>query len=371
VSAEGIAPDSPGSRSDQSSNVTINSVNPRINNCSFWNAGPNGIVEFSKPAYGIYRDDKNLTNRQTDVNSLPAGNITYFLINASLFGGSGIMDLESVRVTAWFDNYTPTSNYTGTIPNREMRMNYSFNTGLTYLTYPTTGEVSILPASVGFTNGTIQEVAIPFRMGPNIRWAPGDGSWNTGAEWNDGNSWDFQCQVLLDAGGNPSDWGRVWHYMEFGTYKYTSMTVALNPMATYPPGSGWQAFSGSPDQTIDYRSNAPMKLQVNISNLLRIGGGGTIFAYNLGVSGELQKTMKPFWGPGPGPEPNNGYNYFAGRNGTTKDDYAYINSGNWNLTGSGPTAVDWYVSVPLGTMEGLYRTKITWLLSTATDASPA
>ena len=43
VSAEGIAPDSTAPP-DSGTQVTTDVTNPRITNCSIWNAGPNGVV---------------------------------------------------------------------------------------------------------------------------------------------------------------------------------------------------------------------------------------------------------------------------------------------------------------------------------------
>jgi len=365
VSVGAIAPDSPSDRSDNSRNVGVNVVNPRINNCSIWNTGPNGVVNLWPRG-----DDLNLTNRQIDVNTQPALNITYFLVNVSLFGGGGLTDISSVNVTAWFDNNSETDRsmtWPRQYPNRNLTINYSYVTGAENLLYPTSGEVTAETFHIGFTNATTQEVGLGFRWGPNIRWATGPGAWTTTAGWNDLKSWNFACRVTLKAGGDPTDWEETWHKMEFGTYKYTALSVSGNPTATQPPGSGWRGFLGSPDQQVTYNSNAPFNLTANISDLKRTGGGANLPSKNLGITGENLKTMGTFW---TGSSNGNGKIFIAGANGTGYSSFVYINSGNGNLTGTGPTYIEWYVSVPVGTQEGTYTALIDWLLSTSLNATP-
>lgn len=375
VSVGCIAPDSPGSRSDNGTSVIVNALDPKINNCSFWNAGPNGVIDILP-----FVDDRNLTNRQADVNTLGVGNITYFMINVSLdIATGGVFDLESVNVTAWFDNGTETDyswryvdlavprNY----PNRNITLNYSFNLGQMFKIYPPTNEVSIagLAPSFGYVSANTTEIALPFRWGPNIRWGPGDGAWNAAPGWNDLDSWNFKCRVKLDAGGNFDGWARTWHSAEFGTYKYTSFSVTGSPSTTQAPGSGWREFLASPDQEVTYTSNAPFNITANITQLKRTGSLNYLGSENLAIDGERLFPYKPFW-DAPGGNIGDGYNFIAGANGTGYSSYAYINTGNFNLTNSGPTEIEWYAKVPVGTLEGTYTAKITWRLRTSTDASP-
>lgn len=366
ICGTGVAPDSTAPP-DNSTGVTVNVVNPQINTCAFWDAGSDNIINL-----GGY-DDVNRTNQQVDVDTF-AGTTTYFWITVSLFGGNGILDLDKVTVVAWFDNGTETDYSTTSprnYPNRNLTLTYNFTTGMSQLLYPTTGEVSHTAGDlvIGFTNATTQELGIGFRWGPNIRWAPGDGSWDYNPGWNDIDSWNFQCLVSLKAGGNPKSWEKPWHKGEFGTYKRSTLSASGNPSTSLPPGSGWTSFSGGGEQQVTYTSNAPMKLYVNITNLQRQGGGGTLTSNYLGVSGERLFPFKPFW-DAPGGDPGDGYNYLAGANGTSYSSYAYINAGNGNLTGTGPTTVNWYASVPIGTLEGRYTATIRWTLELAVSPSP-
>lgn len=211
-------------------------------------------------------------------------------------------------------------------------------------------------------------------FGPQSRAADGQGfAFGTGAPAYDNNqmlndpfSWDLEVRLYDTASASSNS-----SYGEFGIYRFTNITVAGNPGGSAPPGSNDVPLGIS---QITYSANVPHYLNVSIPDLGRVGGGGSIPATNVKVrslsplvddlNSEI-RNMKAF----PGSNQNlsvwgNTSQAFgnwvvdAPMNGTTAH-------GPWGSDYNGylTTDIEWFITIPTGTSEGVYQESIKFVLS--------
>ena len=299
-----------------------------------------------------------------------------------------------VIVQAWYDGGAlgDTSEFPagGTEDNRCLAFSLIYDpSGPFYsMTYPgipeyAIGGVNDAVVPGGAAGEEIHNVTLAVRLGPQIRFATGNdfisGDPDTdAAKANtllDANSWDFNITVR-DSTNNVATTSM---YSEFGINKAVSISVTGNPTGNAPPGSNDMPM-GNPSQ-ITYSTNSGYWVNVSVPDLLENGVGPLwIDADNVAVANanvfadpqytEINATDNPFgtkftgpgqylcvWGNRTEPQvhidaPSNGSVSF----GPFGSDFnaAWTGSG-----GSTTTQLNWWVTVPGATAEGIYQAKIT------------
>lgn len=335
------APESPGS-SDSGTNIGVESTYPQINRCEIWNATSYDVD------WGA-GDDINYTDAQIDVGR---GWDYYIYVNVSM--ASSLSDLRNVSVLGWFDFDNATREdeayYNATPgPNYNFKIVYNTSSGMAWMEWPTTGEVYLRYVSTRDFGSTIREMAFVVRFGAQVRWAPGDGGWDLTSGYNDLSSWNLFCDSETTTGVSASLKGRA----EFGTFRYTTLSVSGNPSGAFPPGSGQQMLGGGNPQGVAYSSNALYRLYVNISDLS--GGAGTLGRERIAVEGG--DISVPTYFP-----PGSGVQYLR----ATPPDWQAEPSSNGSTL-----SPKWYVDIPLGQAEGAYTSPITYTLEVSSLAVTA
>jgi hypothetical protein len=265
---------------------------------------------------------------------------------------------------------------------RQFNISYNPALGTAALNYPNTGlgvqEFAIHsfwedPAHYG-ADFSHYRLYINVTFGKQTSMAPGDGSWISGNRWdvntlNDQFTWDFKAS-LFDT-GVPEAYNVS--YDEFGVQRLASLSVMGNPSGSIPPGGNAQL--GTPNY-IYYSSNAMYQLNVSIPHLYKNGNPASpnwIPATSVRVQNQhtdataiysdISAAFTPFSAP------NNDLCIWG------KDIGTYIGPvGNGTIT-AGPSYTDftavslaqpfevtplwWWVWVPIGTPEGIYRGTIT------------
>ncbi|MCK4757052.1 MAG: hypothetical protein KAS67_01230, partial [Thermoplasmata archaeon] len=184
--------------------------------------------------------------------------------------------------------------------------------------------------------------------------------------WNDLNSWNVGMMIFDNDYNDASNAS----HEEFGIWQSANITVSGNPSGNAPPGVSNQLL-GTGSQ-ITCSANIPYYVNVSIPDLARIGGGLPLSATDVkvrststlatDVNSEI-RNMQPF----PGAKQNlsvwgntsqalfSDWVVPAPKNGTTAH-------GPWGSDYNGylTTDLEWYVTIPGGTAEGIYQATITF-----------
>ena len=234
----------------------------------------------------------------------------------------------------------------------------------------------------GAAGEEIHYVTLGVRLGPQIRNANGDNFISGDADTDaskvnallDINSWDFNITVR-DSTNNAATTSM---YSEFGIERMVGVLVTGNPSGNAPPGSADIAL-GNPSQ-ITYSANTNYWVNVSVPNLLENGVGPlNVAATNIAVANanvfanpqytEINATDNPVgtkfsgpgldlcvWGNKTEPQthidaPSNGSVSF----GPFGSDF----NAAWTSGGMTTTQLNWWVTVPGSTVEGIYWAYIT------------
>ncbi len=241
---------------------------------------------------------------------------------------------------------------------------------------PGTNEFQLMGFSSGPAGGDHWWIELEIYFGPQTRAADGQGFVNGDStnesdisqSFTDPDSWNFMMEIYDTTFTTASSKG----YEEFGVFKYTNITVSGNPAGNAPPGSNDNSMGSS---LVTYMANVPHYVNVSIPDLARIGGGGSIPATNIAaysaspLANNTNCGMNSTWTfgrPFPGAnqnlsiwgntsQPIADWDLPAPENGTTAH-------GPWgsDFNSYGATVVNWYSSVPGGTLEGIYQATITF-----------
>jgi len=266
-------------------------------------------------------------------------------------------------------------------------LNYWAGNGTYMIMYPTAPDLEIdiglagatdIVTSVHPINSPAEDehtVTMPIWLGPQIRWGDGQ-TWASGdpATSNQGTgalldpeSWNFGITVRDINNINAYNVS----YAEFGVDETVSVSVTGNPSGNAPPGAAGVGLT-NPTQ-ITYSTNTNYWVNISIPNLLMDGvGPSQIAATQLTVqnsnwdadltNSEISvatavagaSTDMVVWGLTAGPTPVN-----APSNGTIMAGpwVTDFNAGTYGYNSY--TQVDWWVTVPGGTLEGIYWATIT------------
>lgn len=295
-------------------------------------------------------------NAQSDVNDSAEYR---FIVNIS--SDQGWDDIEYVNITAWYDQGNESSTYNQTQGgNWNLYLQYENTTGTAVwrMLWPHGGEftegtyvdnVEFDPyGSPGFTE--CHNLSFPIIPSYQVRYAPGDGTWNTTYNATDDiESWNFLLQVT-DSGEDTTDPIMIWITDEFGIYSYSEIVTAGWPTIIGHPGENATALSNI---TLSTRSNGNYSLSTDVENLTHktyIGPGNTISRDRIWVRGGDLDTFDNFTAL-------SGEIYFYGALGT----YHLAQANGTLLT---TNDVEYKCDIPLGQIAGDYNATIRYHLMT-------
>jgi len=293
-------------------------------------------------------------NAQSDVNDSAEYR---FIINIS--SDQGWDDIDYVTVTAWYDQGDDTSTYNETLGgNWNLQLLYDNTTGTAVwrMLWPHGGEItegSYVDAigfdpfgSPGFTE--CHNLSFPIIPSYQVRYAPGDGTWNaTYNATDDVESWNFVVQVD-DSGEDAPDPISIWITDEFGFYSYSEIVSAGWPTIIGHPGENATANSNI---TLITRSNGNYSLSTDVVDLThRTFPAATISRERIWVRGGDLDVYDNFTASGGGI-------YFYGYIGT----YHLAQANGTNVSTSD---VQYKCDIPLGQMAGDYVAPIRYHLTT-------
>ena len=298
-------------------------------------------------------------------------------------------DNVRVELTAWYDDGVLSPNPPAEDDVHRTRMFKALwieggglggdSAAMTYpIGGPGTEEVQLV--SAGIENGPGDHYYIYFNItiGPQMRAADSDGTWNPSSDiwtpgnpgsFNDPDSWNFQINVYDNSFAGAYN----ITYDEFGLFRFTNVTATGNPTGNAPPGSD-DIFLGT--SQLACAANSPYYVNVSIPRLnMTTDDSKFILPPSIAVvststlannsNTEINSTWpvgRPFqgvnqplgiWGNGTMGAPN--FMVPAPKNGTTAH-------GPWgsDYNGYGATIINWYISVPGGTEEGIYQASVTF-----------
>ncbi len=304
------------------------------------NSGRADILSCHKPPRIVSYDLQDSSgasklNAQIDVNSE-----YHFIVNVT--HPNGWTRVNNVTIRAWFDFGSESTVYNGTRGgNINLFMVYDRASGTFSLKWPTGGEVTLGTCIDTAIDSNTHLLEFYFTPGAQFRYAPGDGTWNSGPGLNDINSWNFEINVT-DTGG--------WYDSvedEFGVYRFTSVSASGNPRATGYPGL---TYVMSPSTTVTYSSNADFRLNVSIDDLWNSANTASISAANVAIN----------W---TGHVPNS-YVYFTGAGSPiwifgspSSFEPAPLNGTSQTIT------VYWRIDIPAGTLPDTYSSPVNYTIS--------
>jgi hypothetical protein len=188
----------------------------------------------------------NKLNAQLDVNR-------WYNLTVNITDLDGFRWLDEVNITFWFDNGSDATY--GSYESIPDWPTYKFNlvwrraTDSFSIIYPTTGEVELgttppynsrryLSDDEGKGANAARNATFIFWFRPReqMRYAPGDGSWNLAEGLNDNNSWNFNITV--------TDFDGLSDYAEdeFGVYRYCAMELVSGYVVI--GGENWTYIEG-------------------------------------------------------------------------------------------------------------------------------
>ena len=336
---------------DSSTAITLDTAFPHITN-----------VEF--------RDQSNVNRMNQQVDT---GNTYYFYIDAYyMISGADHWSDVNISIQAWYDDGSEISDFASATQGGNIRFRLDYDGTTWSLVEPTTDEITLGAAGTEWTytdgdGNTHHVVSINVTFREQVRWAPGDGTWNaatdtsspTGA-FNDADSWNFNVTAFDRVNTN----AKASWYDEFGIFAYTEISASQNPAGAGPPGTN---ITLSPDSQLSIRANRDYYVTVNVTDLKNATGGSTIprsdiwvVNNNADAAGNSDiDTLTPFpsgelwvWGLSSGTymDPMDNGTYTAG------NQYGYDSSPVY-------TNVGWQVSVPAGTPEDHFTATITYTVT--------
>jgi hypothetical protein len=324
-------------------NVTVLQLQPRINWYDF---------QFNQGGTWVSR-----LNQQIDVNNSA---MYRFVVNVS--SDQGWADIEYINITAWFDNGDDTSIYNQSAGgNINLFLQYKNTTGtaiysklwpddeVTIGAWSEKNETDIF-GSPG--NTECHNLTFSFIPGYQFRYAPGDGSWNSGPGYNDTFSWNFNFTVEDQSGYKSYENPIIGETVdEFGVYSYTQIASVGWPTITGNPGTTAIADSNI---TIETRSNNNYSLSVDLGQLNHKTNPSAYLA-NTSVSfrGGNLTSVTAF--PGTGPL------YIWGNS-----DPSYHIAEN-NDTFKATSDLEYRIAIPLSQLPGDYTATIYYRLTTQTS----
>jgi hypothetical protein len=199
----------------------------------------------------------NNLSGQLDVN-----NEYYFVVNIT--DVNGWTDIDYINIKSWYDNGSDITTYNQTQGgNLNMFLQYENTTGITNFSmlWPDNEAQLILGnCTETIINKTTRIINISFIPGNQVRWAAGDGAWDTTQNaMNDPWSWNFNITSIDTEGKKNSK------IDEYGVYRFTSIL----------PASDWvdviaaPGFSDSSNiVTVTYSSNYDFNMSVYFENNL-------------------------------------------------------------------------------------------------------
>jgi hypothetical protein len=290
-------------------------------------------------------------NQQIDVNQKYT-----FCINIS--SDQGWDDIDYINITAWYDHGNESTIYNQTQGgNLNMFLQYrnTSGTALYKMRWPddeaSNGNFTEHSVSdpAGTTNTACRNVTFAFTPGYQMRYAPGDGSWdNTRNSTNDNNSWNFNISVV-DSGENFTKRKIVWVDDEFGIYSYTEVASGGNPSIQGLPGEN----ATTPISiSLTTRSNGNYSLAVDIEDLVHTKSPlFTISNQTLWVRGGDLGSFTNFDGAS--------IIYLYGNSST------YISAEDNNAS-QVTDNIDYRCEIPMAQLQGNYEGTITYILKTQT-----
>ena len=209
---------------------------------------------------------------------LDVNNEYYFTVNIT--DETGWNNISYINITAWYDNgsevtaYNNSENLGG---NLNMFLQYENTSGVANwnMLWPKNEAEIVLGNCTEILIGeTTRVINISFKPLSQVRWAGGDGAWDTTEGHNDVSSWNFNITVT-DAEDD-----KTWKIDEYGVYKYTSITPAQNWVdVIVNPG-----FSDSSNiVAVTYSSNYDYNISIYFEeNLTK-----TVGSYIIGIAGNV------------------------------------------------------------------------------------
>ncbi|MCK5310118.1 MAG: hypothetical protein KAJ64_05675, partial [Thermoplasmata archaeon] len=261
---------------------------------------------------------------------------------------------------------------------RQFNVSFQTNTNTASLNYPVPGaggpefalDYWVDPASYG-VDGSYNQIYLNITFekltavaGSDLLMGPSATPWDVNSLLN-ADSWDFRAMAYI-----PSSTIKNVSYGEFGINEYASVSVIGSPGGSVPPGVTDYALS-TPSR-IYYSTNAPYTLNVSVPNIYKDGNPASpnwIDASDVKVqnthvdaditNSEIHTFPTPFVGPGDdlhiwwiAGAPVNPTNHGTEMAGPTHSDFSA--AGAFEVT-----EVYWWITVPAGLPEGVYRGTIT------------
>lgn len=354
---------------DESGEITLNADQPHIFTVDMWKQS-----DFTQTS---------VLNQQVDADTT----YTFFIEGNYTIGGIDNWKDLQIDLTAWYDegkmgtNSKPEPSWS-TVYNRTRQFNltYDVNSGTSGMIYPVSPgsppEFDILsiwedPVHYGADNSHYhlyinvtfgaQTYVAPstFGTGPATR------TWDANFAFNDVNSWDFNVTAFNI--GSPT--ARNVSFEEFGIKEHAAISVSGSPGGSAPPGTVNFALT-NPSQ-ISYSTNSDYFVNVSIPHLYKDGilGPDYIPATDVQVRNTHSRAISTnsdisaqtafagpnmdlcVWGK------QIGVTIFPAYNGTESAGPSYSDYTEWPAFEV--TEVYWWVSVPVGLPEGVYRGTIT------------
>ena len=301
---------------------------------------------YSRPLINSY-ELINLTGSKlnNETGLLEVNNEYTFQINIT--EPNGWANLDYITIDAWFDKgsdstiYNQSDNLGG---NLNMKLQYENTTGIaefSMLWPDDESQIVIGNCTEEKISDTTRIINFSFIPGSQIRWANGDGEWDTSQNsTNDQNSWNFN--ITARDSTSLSD----WKLDEYGIYRYTSISPSDNWLDVIAsPG-----FSDSSNiVTITYSSNYDFDMTIYFEeNLYNETWDSTIpIANNVDILASA--------------DPNDDINtdqIFAGIEEINAIDI-FNDSGIFNNNNLSQTVdVQFDVFIPFGTFGGVYTARI-------------
>ena len=323
-------------------NVTVLQLQPRINWYDF---------QYNQSGTWISR-----LNNQSDVNNSAEYR---FVVNVS--SDQGWDDIEYINITAWYDNGSEATTYNQTAGgNINLFLQYENTTGIANfsLLWPD-NEVTIgtwTESNETDTDGSpgnteCHNLTFSFVPGYQLRYAPGGGSWDTNAGFNDTWSWNFNITVEDQSGYKSYDNPIIGETIdEFGIYSYTEIVSVGWPTITGNPGTTAIADSNI---TIETRSNGNYSLSVDLDQLdHKTHPTANMSNTTVSLRGGNLTPITPF--PGTGPLYLWGTNIPSYQTAENNDTSLITNDAEYRIT------------IPLAQMPGDYNATIYYHLTTQT-----
>ena len=303
-------------------------------------------VPNNAPTINSY-DLLNSTGSKINNDKLDVNNSYYFTVNITDENGWG--DIQYINITAWHDNgseitiYNNSGNLGG---NLNMFLQYKNTTGTAeyFMRWPD-DETILIAGSCTDTqiNSITHVVNISFKPLWQVRYAPGDGSWDTAAGFNDLNSWNLEINVTDNAGESDTATS------EYGVYRYTFVDPTANwiGVSAVEPADNTNTNTVSINYTSNYDFNMTIWLTGNLTN--ESTGKNISVANNVKIlaNADLNDDIasdQTFVGIG---ETNAKYVFLYDQNGTAPDNNPYQS-----------VSVQFNVYIPFGTMAGSHSTYI-------------